>query len=135
MRFRLLENEVAVEMFDTLAPFIQRALDKTKREGMTVDDYYELLVNDLVSVLTIADHDDFLGIMIVGMDEDDLHVYTLTANLPQGGIERVVEWLDEIAEELNAKQITCHGRRGWIRRLKHLGFKQEYNGNMVKGVN
>lgn len=44
-------------------------------------------------------------------------------------LEEMLESIESFAKEHDCKYLYGGGRKGWIRKLKHLGFKQEY---MVK---
>ena len=115
--------------WSTIAPYIGQAIAKTRIDEEPPN-YYELVRTQKVHVVSIWG-DDLIGIMLIGIDEDWLHVYVLTGNLPEGWDTILFHWLAYTALTNNCNTISLRGRKGWIRKLKHLGF-EEYNGDIIR---
>ena len=41
-------------------------------------------------------------------------------------IEQIYKCIEQHAKEIGINKITLIGRKGWFRKIKHLGFKPEY---------
>ncbi len=53
-----------------------------------------------------------------------LHILVIAGKYKE--IEKMFICIEDYAKKLNIDRITGSGRKGWFRKTKHLGFKQEY---------
>jgi hypothetical protein len=53
-----------------------------------------------------------------------LHILCIAGKYEE--VEKMLKSIENYAREIGINKITGSGRKGWLRKVKHLGFKQEY---------
>jgi hypothetical protein len=92
----------------------------------TVEEFRALCVENEQALLYIIHSDCIVcGAMIVHVDGEALHCAAIAGKLPRGWVDDVHAHLVKLAKRLGLPRMTMNGRRGWVRFLKHLGWKYE----------
>lgn len=119
MGWRLMGAPETAQNWSRIAPKVQEALDHSLGE-IAVEDAFERLMEGLLLLAT--DDTSYALIELQNTPQMNLlHVLTYTGSWDDG----VVEFLREGARFNGAAYITMLGRKGWSRKLKHLGAREE----------
>lgn len=118
--------DVAIECWGAIAPFIEKAARESNDE-LDMD-----VIKDKVAknaVLIAAIYDDDVMIAAVGFELFTYESGKRVLHILAAGGERVDEWfnqIEQIATELGKAEdcdaVYIIGRKGWERKLKHLGY-------------
>ena len=65
------------------------------------------------------------GAAVLCKEDDAIHIEVLSGEFDRGWVERFHEWLGVACNAMGVGKATLTGRKGWGRRLRHLGWKQE----------
>lgn len=119
--------EIVLQHWDDVAPFLQRAVDYSNGE-LSVDILKQRVAERDVVVATVFD--DGKLISVISFDTLNFETGMKALNIQCAGGERIDEWyedIEKIANELAKKNGCSHvyiiGREGWMRKMKHLGYK------------
>jgi hypothetical protein len=119
MTWRLMGAPETAQDWHRIAPEVQRALDHSLGE-IGAQDAFERLMEGLL-LLATDDKSYALLELQAAPQMNILHVLTYTGTWDDG----FVDFLMEGARFNRAKYITMLGRKGWSRKLKHLGAREE----------
>jgi hypothetical protein len=53
-----------------------------------------------------------------------MHILCVSGKFEE--LEEMFKCIENYAREVGIKKITGSGRKGWLRKIKHLGFKPDY---------
>ena len=62
------------------------------------------------------------GAMVLQVANDRIFLRHLSCSMPGGWLEKLNQWLKNMAEGCNLSGVFSQGRKGWQRRLKPLGW-------------
>lgn len=117
-------------MYQTVVPFISKALDRSLGET-NIELIYANLLKDLNQLFIITD-DKY---MTLGICITDIIKYASFKSIKVNFIagSRMTDWVKDLdnylvdfAKSQGATKIEAIGRRGWVRQLAELGYKQKY---------
>lgn len=128
MEVVFLTHEQILEHWDFLAMQIKKAQDKGDGESSPVDLCRKALNNQAqfwcvineegiknVTVTEIIQYSNFKTLHIITTTGENFEEYS-----------HCHKALEDYAKEINAKSIEFWGRKGWLRKLKPMGYKESY---------
>ena len=118
-----------------LRTFIKQAAEYTNGETSVQAVEDKIMRGEAIPVVFIRDKSP-AGMMVLTLDYEALHVYTLAGKMGKGWREEVMTALVSIAKCQNRRIIQLKGRKGWTKYLKRLGFERrgEYLAADISGV-
>lgn len=78
----------------------------------------------------IFEDGSLIGFMLLEIDQDAVHITTLSGEFPEDWIAQVYKFCCELAQAEDLKAISAGGRKGWLRRLKEYNLK--YDGELMR---
>ena len=134
-----LKNDQALDVWDELAPFVQRALAFDIYSTITLEEIHKQVQRGFARVLICADGERLLAANVVqlfknAMDERVLHVLATAGDESHRWLAELVETLNDLAATEGAIALTMSGRPGWARKLRPHGFRTD-NVQMRRPVN
>jgi hypothetical protein len=105
--------------FGAWRQYIMRAL--LKGSNTTINEVERRIKAGEVVPLALGDK----ALATFELGEDSLHGITIAGELEPGWELELLPVLESIAREQNRRIIALRGRRGWIRKLRPLGFTRD----------
>lgn len=121
MNFELIEPEHVHIAWPHMRRFIERSQQRGPTD-MTSDEMARKCQRDPTWRLVMMGELD--GAAIIRIVGDHLHVAAIGGDFPQGWHLEFFEWLAAGGRANGLGYITLAGRKGWLRKLRGLGFKQ-----------
>ena len=129
-------NSNAIEVtWPYVKDLVQKPIDRTLGERNVDDIYYSLIHEQLTLWVAVDKEDGIIGIMITQIL---FHPQYKVLALPLIGAKphTINKWLDwswqrgtpllEYAKENNCKRLVLYGRKGWLRVLNKINWKEGY---------
>ena len=123
-----LTHEQILNHWDFLSREIRIALDTGDGESTEIDICKKAL-NNQAQIWVVQDEEGIKNVTVTEIIQyatfKTLHIITTTGD----GFDEYSEQhkvLEEYAKEINAKHIEFWGRKGWLRKLKPMGYKESY---------
>ena len=130
-KISIVEPKLVIDVWARVEPYLQQVVDITHGRT-TVADTLNRVLKDEATLWIIYDEE---SLQIVGASISRINIYTtvkfLVIEMLAG--DNFDEWMDQInnAFILFAKHFECSGieligRRGWVRKLSRLQYKEEF---------
>lgn len=139
IRILELQPNQAVEVWDELVPYVQKALAFDIYATITLDEIEKQVTQGYARVLICADGERLLAANVVqlfknAMGERVLHVLATAGDEAHRWLAELIDALNDLAAMEGAVAVTMSGRPGWARKLRPYGFKID-NVQMRRAVN
>ena len=102
-------------------PFIEKAVKH--QDSYTIDDVEDKIRHGLFH-LWPGKESAFVTEIIIFPQNKAMNLLFCGGNYKE--IEEILESIEIFAKNAGIKRLYGGGRKGWIRKIKHLGFEQEY---------
>lgn len=126
---RALKADEIDDNWEWIEPYIEMALEYSLGE-LSADEIKEDAIKGIFLVLAFLRGDEVLGVITV---ETVVYSRTKIVCVPHVGGKEIDSWCDlmvetvsSLAKEQGAKTVISYGRRGWLKKLKPHGFKEQY---------
>jgi hypothetical protein len=118
------------QFWPVLEPMYSQALEKMAWDQYDTDDLHSMIEDGETLALVVAKDAKIiaaLGLNLVSHPKKRECVILIA------GGDAIDEWLEPVneaiiglAKEQQADSVVIHGRDGWVRKLKHLGYEKQY---------
>ena len=109
------------------APLLAQALDHALLQSDDVNSLLTKLGATEAILLDITNQWERVGVAVIELPEFKagkvLHVNCLAGQDMDGWLDELVEYCRSLAKQLDCVGVSCTGRPGWQRQLKHYGFE------------
>ena len=102
-------------------PLIEKAIEY--QDSYTIDDV-EAKIGNGIALLWPGKQTAIVTEFVVFPNKKVLHILCIAGKYEE--VEEIYKSIENYAREIGIDKITGSGRKGWLRKVKHLGFKQEY---------
>ena len=102
-------------------PLIEKAVEY--QDFYTIDDVEDKIRNG-IALLWPGKETAIVTEFVVFPNKKVLHILCIAGKYEE--VEEIYKSIENYAREIGIDKITGSGRKGWLRKVKHLGFKQEY---------
>ena len=102
-------------------PLIEKAIEY--QDSYTIDDV-EAKIGNGIALLWPGKETAIVTEFVVFPNKKVLHILCIAGKYEE--VEEIYKSIENYAREIGIDKITGSGRKGWLRKVKHLGFKQEY---------
>jgi len=102
-------------------PLIEKAIEY--QDSYTIDDV-EAKIRNGIALLWPGKETAIVTEFVVFPNKKVLHILCIAGKYEE--VEEIYKSIENYAREIGIDKITGSGRKGWLRKVKHLGFKQEY---------
>lgn len=93
------------------------------QDTYTIDDIEDKIRNG-IAWLWPAEHSAIVTEYVICGKKKIIHILLASGEYEE--IEKIYHCIETHAKEMGVNKITLIGRKGWLRKIKHLGFKPEY---------
>lgn len=93
------------------------------QDSYTIDDVEDKIRNG-IALLWPGKETAIVTEFVVFPKKKVLHILCIAGKYEE--VEEMLKSIESHAREIGIDKITGSGRKGWLRKIKHLGFKQEY---------
>ena len=100
---------------------IEKAIEY--QDSYTIDDV-EAKIRNGIALLWPGKETAIVTEFVVFPNKKVLHILCIAGKYEE--VEEIYKSIENYAREIGIDKITGSGRKGWLRKVKHLGFKQEY---------
>lgn len=107
--------------WDRCKPLIEKAIEY--QDSYTINDVEDKIRNG-IALLWPGKETAIVTEFVVFPRKKVLHILCIAGNYKE--VEEIYKSIENHAREIGIDKITGSGRKGWLRKVKHLGFKQEY---------
>jgi|TARA_B100001059_G_scaffold234318_1_gene276559 hypothetical protein len=107
--------------FDKYKDLIEKAIGYT--DSYTIDDVKYKIENGIASIWG-GKQTVIITEFVVFPKKNVLHILCIAGDYEE--VEEMFKSIEKYARSIGINKITGSGRKGWLRKVKHLGFKQEY---------
>lgn len=102
-------------------PLIEKAIEY--QDSYTIDDV-EAKIGNGIALLWPGKETAIVTEFVVFPNKKVLHILCIAGKYEE--VEEIYKSIENYAREMGIDKITGSGLKGWLRKVKHLGFKQEY---------
>ena len=106
--------------FERCQHWIEKSLKY--QDFYTIDDI-EAKIRDGIAFLWPGKESAIVTEFVFFPKKKVLHILCIAGKYKE--VEEIYMCIEEYAKKLGINKITGSGRKGWLRKVKHLGFKQE----------
>lgn len=107
--------------WDRCKPLVEKAIKY--QDSYTIDDV-EAKIENGIALLWPGKETAIVTEFVVFPNKKVLHILCIAGKYEE--VEEIYKSIENHAREIGIDKITGSGRKGWLRKVKHLGFKQEY---------
>ena len=107
--------------WDRCKPLIEKAIEY--QDSYTINDVEDKIRNGMALLLP-GKETAIVTEFVVFPRKKVLHILCIAGNYKE--VEEIYKSIENHAREIGIDKITGSGRKGWLRKVKHLGFKQEH---------
>ena len=107
--------------WDRCKHLIEKAIDY--QDSYTINDVRDKIENGL-ALLWTGKNTAIVTEFVVFPKKKVLHILCIAGNYKE--VEEMYKSIEDHARTIGINKITGSGRKGWLRKVKHLGFKQEH---------
>jgi len=107
--------------WDRCKDLIQKAIDR--QDFYTIDDI-EAKIRDGIAFLWPGKESAIVTEFAFFSRKKIMHILCVSGKFEE--LEEMFKCIENYAREVGIKKITGSGRKGWLRKIKHLGFKPDY---------
>lgn len=113
----------AIKHWDWLEPYVARSIARNV-DGFTTEDILEQVMSVQALFLVIEDDDGVLMVSVLDLLPDAVHVHTMTGRRMESWLKLADSTIAAIAKALGKSHITTVSRKGWLPKLKALGWNE-----------
>jgi len=130
MKF-IIQNSLASRFYidwELCSSFIARACARRESSITPADLFRSLATDQRYQLVLFKADDEVVGAAVVIMFDHSLHIEALAGEFPPRWVYAFDNWLEAAAEAFGRQRATLTGRKGWVRKLRGLGWRLGANG-------
>jgi len=109
-------------------PLIQKAIDKSGNNEVTVDGTFNRLINNMWQLFIVLEEGELSLVYVTQVISFDSYnglnvVFISSVDTKKIDMEYLQKALEETADIFNCKKIMGGGRKAWLKALKKIGYK------------